>query len=82
MSQDFLAKWPMLFMLLDQNQRIVCILVEEVIPVFCVPEALLSVRGTNLLSYLMKDVSGLLGIEKITTTCYPQCNGLKDSSAP
>lgn len=37
--------------------------VEEIIPVFGVPEALLSDRGTNLLSYLMRGVCKLLGIE-------------------
>ena len=42
-----------------------------------VPEALLSDRGTNLLSHLMRDVCELLGIEKLNTTAYhPQCNGL------
>ncbi len=33
-----------------------------------VPEALLSDRGTNLLSHLMRDVCELLGIEKLNTT--------------
>ena len=42
-----------------------------------VPEALLSDRGTNLLSRLMRDVSELLGMEKLNTTAYhPQSNGL------
>jgi transposase InsO family protein len=44
-----------------------------------VPEALLSDRGTNLLSHLMRDVCRLLGIEKYNTTAYhPQCNGLNE----
>ena len=44
---------------------------------FGVPEAILSDRGTNLLSHLMKDICGLLGIERLNTTAYhPQCNGL------
>jgi len=51
--------------------RIVKILVEEFIPIFGVPEALLSDRVTNLLSYLMKDIfCSLLGIEKLNTTAY------------
>ena len=78
--QDFLTKWPLVFPMPDQKtQRIAKLLVEEIIPLFGVPEALLSDRGTNLLSHLMKDVCGLLGIEKLNTTAYhPQCNGLTE----
>ena len=76
--QDFLSKWPIVFPLPDQTTtRIVKLLVEEIVPVFGVPEAILSDRGTNLLSHLMKDICGLLGIERLNTTAYhPQCNGL------
>ena len=52
------------------------LLVEEIVPFFGVPEALLSDRGTNLLSYLMKDVCEMLGITKLNTTAsHPQCDG-------
>ena len=76
--QDFLSKWPLVFPIPDQKtHRIVDLLVKEVIPLFGVPENLLSDRGTNLLSFLMRDVCDLLGITKINTTAYhPQCNGL------
>ena len=48
----------------------------EVLPFFGVPEALLSDRGTNLLSHLMKDICRLLGIRKLNTTAYhPECDG-------
>ena len=44
---------------------------------FGVPEALLTDRGTNLLSCLMQDVCSLLGMKKINTTAHhPQCNGM------
>ena len=78
--QDFLTKWPMVFPIPDQKtDRIVKLLVEEVVPLFGVPEALLSDRGTNLLSHLMMDVCSLLGIEKLNTTAYhPQCDGLTE----
>ena len=78
--QDFLTKWPWVFPILDQKtSRIVEILVWEIIPMCGVPECLLSDRGTNLLSYLMKDVCGLLGIQKLNTTAYhPQCDGLTE----
>ena len=46
---------------------------------FGVPGALLSDRGTNLLSHLMCDVCALLGIEKLNTTAYHrQCDGLTE----
>ena len=49
-----------------------------VIPLFGVPEALLSDRGTNL-SHLMCDVCALLGIGKLNTMTYhPQCDGLME----
>ena len=60
--QDFLSKWPFVFPVPDQ--KAVCIarlLAEEVIPLVGVPEALLSDRGTNLLSHLMRDVCEMLG---------------------
>ena len=76
--QDYLTKWPMVFPMPDEkSSRIARLLVEEVIPLFGVPEALLSDRGTNLLSHLMCDVCALLGIEKLNTTAYhPQCDGM------
>ena len=50
---------------------------DPVIPLFCVPEALLSDRGTNLLSHLMLDLCSLLGIRKLNTTAHhPQCDGM------
>ena len=53
------------------------LLTEEVIPFFVVPEALLSDRGTNLMSHLMTDVCQKLGIQKLNTTAYhPQCDGM------
>lgn len=76
--QDFLTKWPMVSPIPDQkSQRLVEILVQDIVPFFGVPEALLSDCGANLLSHLMLDVCKLLGIEKLNTTAYhPQCNGL------
>ena len=53
------------------------VLVEEVIPFFGVPESLLSDRGTNLLSHLMKEICSMLGIIKLNTTAYhPQFDGM------
>ena len=58
--QDFLTKWPLVFPVSDQKATTLAkLLAEEVIPVFGVPEALLSDRGANLLSHLMLDLCQL-----------------------
>ena len=76
--QDYLTKWPLVFPVPDQRaQRLAQLLVEEIVPVFGVPECLLSDRGANLLSLLMMEVCELLGIKKLNTTSYhSQCNGM------
>ena len=76
--QDFLTKWPFIFAAPDQKAiRLVRLLTEEIVPVIGVPDALLSDRGTNLLSHLMQDVCQLLGVTKLNTTAYhPQCDGM------
>ena len=68
----------MVYAIPDQkSERIARILVDEIIPLFGVPEAQLSDRGTNLLSHLMLDLCDLLGVGKLNTTGYhPQCNGM------
>ena len=53
--QDYLTKWPMVFPVPDQKTtRIAELLVNLIIPFCGVPENLLSDRGTNLLSHVMK----------------------------
>ena len=76
--QDLFTKWPMVFAIPDQTtDRIVRILVDEIVPFCGVPEALLSDRGTNLLSHMMLETCELLGTKKLNTTAYhPQCDGL------
>ena len=76
--QDFLTKWPLVFPAPDQKaNRIARLLVDELLPMFGVPEALLSDRGTNLLANVVQDVCQLLGIKKLNTTAYhPQCDGM------
>ena len=70
--QYMLTKWPMVFPVPDQKtERLARLLCEEVVPMFEVPEALLSDGGVaNLLSHLMQDVCSILGIEKLNTTSY------------
>ena len=76
--QDFLTKWPFAFPMPDQkSSRIAELLVKEVVPLFGVPESLLSDRGANLLSHLMRDICRMLGIRKLNTTAHhPQCDGM------
>ena len=63
--QDFLTKLPLIYPVANQNVlRLVKLLTEHVIPFFSIPEALLSDRGTNLMSHLMTDVCQKLGIHK------------------
>ena len=55
--QDLFSKWPMVFAMPNQKtKRIVQVLVNELIPFCGVPDALLSKKGTNLLSHVMRDV--------------------------
>ena len=55
--QDLFTKWPLAFTVPDQKTtRIARLVAEEVIPLFSVPECLLSDRGTNLLSNLMMEL--------------------------
>ena len=75
--QDLFTKWPLVFPVPDQKAlRIAKLIAEEVVPLFGVPECLLSDRGTNLLSHLVLDLCHMLGITKLNTTAYhPQCDG-------
>ena len=76
--QDFLTKFPLVYPVPDQKaSRLARLLAEEVVPLFGVPEHLLSDRGTNLLSHLMTDLCKMLGIKKLNTTAYhPECDGI------
>ena len=76
--QDLFTKWPMVYTAPDQKAiRLATLLVKEIMPMFVVPEALLSDHSTNLLSCLMQDVCTLLGIKKLNTTAHHrQCNGM------
>ena len=77
LMQDLFTKWPFAFLVPDpKTERIARLMVEEVIPCFGIPVALLSDRGTNLLSHLMLDMCKMLGIDKTSTTAYHrQCDG-------
>ena len=75
--QDLFTKFPLVFPVPDQKAvRIAKLIAEEVVPLFGVPECLLSDRGTNLLSNVVLDLCRMLGIKKLNTTSHhPQCDG-------
>ena len=79
MFQDFLSNFPLVFAVPDQKSvRIAKLLVEEVVPLFGVPEALLSDRVTNLLSYLINegDMCLFAGQKAQYDLLPPQCDGM------
>ena len=72
---DYLTKWPEVFAAADQKAETIARL--HVVSCHGVPEQLLSDRGPNLLSKIVREVCSLLGIEKINTSGYhPQTDGL------
>ena len=75
---DYLTKWAEAFPMADQRaDTIARIFVEQIVCRHGVPEQLLSDRGTNFLSELIKGVCDILGIKKINTSGYhPQTDGL------
>ena len=72
------TNWPMVFAIPDQKaERIAKLLCEEIVPLFGVPESLLTDRGANFLSHLVLDVGSLLGIQKLNATAdQPECDGM------
>ena len=76
--QDYFSKWSMVFPVPDQKtSRIAELLTKEMIPFFGVPEAILTDRGTNLLSHLMLDICSSLGITKLNTMAYhAECDSM------
>ena len=62
--QDMFTKWTMVFAVPDEKaERIAKLLCEEIVPLFGIPESLLTHRGANLSSHLVLDVCSLLGIQ-------------------
>ena len=73
--QDLYTKWPMVYATPDQKAEMIAkLLTQKIVPMFRVPEDLLSDQDINLLSDLMPDICKMLGIKKLTTSHHPQCN--------
>jgi hypothetical protein len=75
---DYLTKWAEAFPIPDQKaDTIARLFVEHVVCRHGVPEQLLSDRGANFLSELIRGVCDILGVKKINTSGYhPQTDGL------
>ena len=64
--QDLFTKWRMVYVIPDQKtERIVKLFTQEIVPMFGVPEVLLSDCGTNLLSFLMQDDVSCLELKNL-----------------
>jgi len=74
---DFATRYPEAVALKNITTTTVA---EALVSIFArvgVPEEILSDRGTQLTSDMMKEVGRLLSLKQLTTTPYhPQCNGL------
>ena len=76
--QDYLTKWVEAFAVLNQTAETQAkLLVEEIFCRHGAPEHILSNRGTNFLSALVKEVCQLLNVTKVNTSGYhPRTDGL------
>ena len=75
MFMDYLTKCPEVFPTADQTAEMIAkLLVEHIVCRHAVPAKLLSDRGTNFLSELLREVythvDHLFGIKKLNTTAY------------
>jgi len=75
---DYLTKWPEAFAMPNHNaETIAKIYVEEIVFRYGVPKNLLTDRGTEFLSNLIKGINDYFGILKLNTSPYhPQTDGL------
>ena len=78
MFSDYLTRWPECFPVVSADAvTIARLLVDEIVSRHGAPRTLLSDRGQNFLSKLVKEVCKLFRIRKVNTTAYhPQCDGL------
>ena len=75
---EYLTKWPEIFAVPNMEAvTIARLITDEIIPRHGAPRTLLSDRGTNFLSTLVREVCNLYSIKKLNTSAYnPKCDGL------
>ena len=78
---DYFIKWVEAYPTADQTtETIMQLLIDNIVCRHGIPVELLSDRGQNLLSGLMKQVCAVLGMTKLNTTAYyPQTDGLMEN---
>ena len=76
--QEYLTKWPLAIPLPSQEAPLIAqTLVEEVFLVYGIPKILLTDRGSNFTSTLLKSINELWGVKQSFTTPYhPQTDGM------
>jgi hypothetical protein len=76
--QEYLTKWPVVVALSDQTANTVAkALVEQVFLVYGVPRILLTDRGTNFTSQVIREINEYWGVKQSFTTPYhPQTDGM------
>jgi len=75
---EYLTKWPEIFPVKNiEAITIAPLITDEIIPRHGAPRTLLSDRGSNFLSAIVKEVCSLYSIKKLNTSAYnPSCDGL------
>lgn len=75
---DYLTRWPEAFAVPTIDAPVIArLFVEELLLRHGAPRTLLSDKGTNFLSSLLKEVCKIVNTKKVQTTAYhPQCDGV------
>ena len=75
---DYLTHWPEAFAVpYITAETVTRLLLDEIIPCHSAPRTLLSDRGTNFLSALVREICKLFQIRKVNCSAYhPQTNGV------
>ena len=75
---DYLTRWPEAFALPTIDAPTIArVFLDEIVARHGCPRILLSDRGSNFLSHLVREVCRLLDCKKVQTSSYhPACNGL------
>ena len=78
---NYLTKWVEAYAVADQSSETIAqLLVDNIICRHSVPEELISNRGANLLSNLVKDICAACDMTKLNTTAYhPQVDSLVEN---
>ena len=73
---DHFTRYAMAFVTKDQKAKtLAAVLYERLFTVFGAPERLMSDRGANFTSSILKELCQIMGVDKCTTTPYhPQSN--------